>query len=214
MRFPAPGRPGWIAAALAATAAVATATAIAIAIGVGGLAPPWIEGGRGPAAGAADGELAAEVLHRYGGMKRVLFPGQPEISVAEWVARPRGRPAVLVDVREPQERQVSMLPGAISRQDFERDSARYRSWLVVPYCTIGLRSGLYTRKLRGQGFEARNLAGSVLAWAHGGLPFEAAGKPTTRVHVFSAAWNLLPRGYEPVVSDSPPRPGGSEEAPP
>jgi len=211
VRFPAPGRRGWIAAALAATVAAA---ATVIAIGVGGLAPHWIEAGRGPAAGAADGELAAEVQRRYGGMKRVLFPGQPEISVAEWVARPRGRPAVLVDVREPRERQVSMLPGAISSQDFERDSARYRSWLVVPYCTIGLRSGLYTRKLRGQGFEARNLAGSALAWAHAGLPFETAGKPTTRVHVFSSAWNLLPRGYEPVVSDSPPRPGGSEVASP
>jgi len=211
MRFPAPGRPGWIAAALAATAATATATAIAIAIaiGVGGLAPPWIEAGRGPAADAADGELAAEVLRRYGGMKRVLFPGQPEISVAEWVARPRGRPAVLVDVREPQERQVSMLPGAISRQDFERNRARYRSWVVVPYCTIGLRSGLYTRELRRRGFAARNLAGGVLAWAHAGLPFEAEGQATRRVHVHSADWNLLPRGYEPVVSDSMPLPARS-----
>jgi hypothetical protein len=71
---------------------------------------------------------------------------------------------------------------------------------VVPYCTIGLRSGIYTRELRGQGFEVRNLAGSALAWAHAGLPFETEGKATSRVHVFNADWNLLPRGYEPVVS--------------
>jgi rhodanese-related sulfurtransferase len=121
---------------------------------------------------------------------------------------------VLVGVREPRERRVSMLPGAISRQDFERDSARYRSWVVVPYCTIGLRSGFCTRKLRGQGFEARNLAGSVLAWAHAGLPFEAEGKATRRVHVYSAEWSLLPRGYEPVVSDSLPLPARSGGAPP
>ena len=160
-----------------------------------------------PAACAADSELSAEVGRRYGGMKRLLFPGQPEISVAEWLARPKDRPAVLVDVREPHERRVSMLPGAITKQDFERNSARYRSWVVVPYCTIGLRSGIYTRDLRGQGFEVRNLAGSALAWAHAGLPFETSGKATRRVHVFNGDWNLLPRGYEPVVTKAPPASG-------
>ncbi|MBD2551095.1 MPT-synthase sulfurylase [Microcystis elabens FACHB-917] len=146
------------------------------------------------------GTAWAEVERRYGEMRRRLFPGQPEITVAEWQARPKGRPAVLVDVREPHERRVSMLPGAIAKEDFERNSARYRSWLVVPYCTIGLRSGLYTRELRGWGFTARNLAGSALARAHAGLPFEADGQTTRRVHVFHADWDLLPRGYEPVVT--------------
>ncbi|MCP9835471.1 MULTISPECIES: rhodanese-like domain-containing protein [unclassified Cyanobium] len=179
----------------AALAAAATAAAVLHGTGVGR---------GGPAAGAADSELAAEVGRRYGGMKRLLFPGQPEMSVAEWLDRPKDQPAVLVDVREPHERRVSMLPGAITQQDFERNSARYRSWVVVPYCTIGLRSGIYTRELRGQGFEVRNLAGSALAWAHAGLPFESKGKATRRVHVFNADWNLLPRGYEPVVSKAQP----------
>jgi len=111
---------------------------------------------------------------------------------------------LLVDVREPHERRVSMLPGAITKEEFERNRARYRSWVVVPYCTIGLRSGIYTRDLRRQGFEVRNLAGSALAWAHAGLPFEARGEATRRVHVFNADWNLLPRGYEPVVSKALP----------
>ncbi len=142
-----------------------------------------------------------QVMGLYGGMRRLLFPGQPEISVAGWLERSKGRLAVLVDVREPHEQRVSMLPGAISMQAFERENARYRSWLVVPYCTIGLRSGFYTRTLRGQGFEVRNLAGGALAWAHAGLPFEADGKATRRVHVYADAWNLLPQGYEAVVSD-------------
>jgi rhodanese-related sulfurtransferase len=183
---------------------VATAALAAVAVtAVAGLTLQRLEGGRGgPAAGATDAELAAEVQHRYGGMKLLRFAGQPEISVAEWVARPKERPAVLVDVREPHEWRVSMLPGAITKQAFERNSARYRSWVVVPYCTIGVRSGLYTKTLRDQGFEARNLAGSALAWAHAGLPFEANGKATRRLHVFNPDWNLLPRGYEPVVSGS------------
>ncbi|MCP9931644.1 rhodanese-like domain-containing protein [Cyanobium sp. AMD-g] len=181
--------------------AVAALAALAAAVhGIG-------VGRGGPAAGATDSELAAEVGRRYGGMKRLLFPGQPEMTVAEWLARPKDRPAVLVDVREPHERRVSMLPGAITKEDFERNSARYSSWVVVPYCTIGLRSGIYTRELRGRGFEVRNLAGSALAWAHTGLPFEASGKATRRVHVYNADWNLLPRGYEPVVSKAPPASG-------
>ncbi len=212
MERPAPGDPpamtapgrrqrGRVVVAAATTVAAMAAVAVGLALhGIG-------VGGGGLKAGAADSALAAEVGRRYGGLKHLLFPGQPEISVAAWLARPQGRPAVLVDVREPHERRVSMLPGAISKEDFERDSARYRSWLVVPYCTIGLRSGLYTRELRGRGFEVRNLAGSALAWAHAGLPFEAGGKATRRVHVFNADWNLLPRGYEPVVSKAPPASG-------
>jgi rhodanese-related sulfurtransferase len=191
MTSPGLRRLGRVGAALAAIAAKGVGLALhRIGVGRGG-----------PAAGATDGELSAEVGRRYGRMKRFLFRGQPEISVAEWLARPTERPAVLVDVRELHERRVSMLPGAIAKQDFERNSARYRSWLVVPYCTIGLRSGLYTRELRCRGFEVRNLAGSALAWAHAGLPFEARGKATRRVHVFNADWNLLPEGYEAVVSD-------------
>ena len=201
MTPPGPRRLGRVVAAAAASVAATAAVALGLALhGIG-------MGRGGPAPGTADSVLAAEVGRRYGGMKRLLFPGQPEISVAEWLARPKDRPAVLVDVREPHERRVSMLPGAITKEDFERDSARYRSWLVVPYCTIGLRSGLYTRELRGRGFEVRNLAGSALAWAHAGLPFETSGKATRRVHVFNGDWNLLPRGYEPVVTKAPPASG-------
>jgi rhodanese-related sulfurtransferase len=201
--MPAPGRRGRGRVVVAASATIVAMAAAAVGLSLHGLGV----GRGGPAPGSADSALAAEVGRRYGGLKRLLFPGQPEISVAEWLARPKDRPAVLVDVREPHERRVSMLPGAITKEDFERDGARYRSWLVVPYCTIGLRSGLYTRELRGRGFKVRNLAGSALAWAHAGLPFEAGGKATRRVHVFNPDWNLLPRGYEPVVSKAPPASG-------
>ncbi len=203
MTWPEVGKRRWVGVVLA-SAALAVAAIAAVA----GLTWQRLQAGSGGrASGAADAELAAEVQRRYGGIKLLRFHGQPEISVAEWLARPKERPAVLVDVREPHERRVSMLPGAITKEEFERNSFRYRSWVVVPYCTIGVRSGIYTKTLRDQGFEAQNLAGSALAWAHAGLPFEAAGKATRRVHVFNAGWNLLPRGYEPVVSDSLSLPG-------
>ncbi len=152
---------------------------------------------------ASDQQLAAEVERRYAGFRQRLFPAVPDISVAAWdaAAAPAGpgQPLLLVDVRAAHEQAVSMLPGAIGRQAFERERERYREHLIVPYCTIGLRSGLYARQLIEEGFAARNLAGSALAWAHAGLAFEADGKPTRRVHVYGADWNLLPAGYEPVL---------------
>jgi rhodanese-related sulfurtransferase len=152
---------------------------------------------------AADVQLAAEVDRRYAAFRRRLFPAVPDLSVADWLAaggsEAFGRQPLLVDVRAPHEQAVSMLPGAISRQAFEGDRERYRHNLIVPYCTIGLRSGLYAQQLIAEGFTARNLAGSVLAWAHAGQPFEAAGRSSRRVHVYGADWNLLPRGYEPVL---------------
>jgi rhodanese-related sulfurtransferase len=153
--------------------------------------------------GASDQQLATEVERRYAAFRRRLFPAVPDISVTEWLSDGRsagpGRQPLLVDVREPHEQAVSMLPGAISRQAFERDRERHRDRLIVTYCTIGVRSGLYARQLIEEGYSARNLAGSVLAWAHAGLPFEAGGRSTRRVHVYGADWNLLPRGYEPAL---------------
>jgi rhodanese-related sulfurtransferase len=153
---------------------------------------------------AADAQLAAEVERRYAAFRRRLFPAVPDISVAEWLRAggsvAPGRQPLLVDVRAPHEQAVSMLPGAISRQAFERDRERYRDNLIVPYCTIGLRSGLYAQQLIAEGFAARNLAGSVLAWAHAGQTFETGGRSTRRVHVYGPDWNLLPRSYEPVLA--------------
>ena len=66
-----------------------------------------------------------------------------------------GREVVLIDVRTDAERAVSMLPNAVSREDFERASAidpqRYASATLVPYCTIGFRSGHYCNRLRSSG---------------------------------------------------------------
>ncbi len=147
-----------------------------------------------------DAQQALSLEGRYQTLRLMQFAEVPDITpnqVQVW--RAAGRPLVLVDVREPRERQVSTLPGAISQEEFEADPQRYRSSLVVPYCTIGLRSGLYGQQLQQQGFQVRNLAGSALAWAHADLLFEHQGQPTRRLHVYSPDWNMLPRGYEAVA---------------
>lgn len=128
------------------------------------------------------------------------FADVPGISVANLQVLEAEQPIVLVDCREDVERAVSMVPGAISKADFEANAAAYREHLVVTYCTIGYRSGVYAADLIGRDFDAINLKGGVLAWAHANQPFIApGGDETRRVHVYGAQWDLLPDGYESVT---------------
>ena len=107
---------------------------------------------------------------------------------------------VLVDVREPRELAVSTIPGALTRDEFEARKAELKAKgaTIVPYCTIGYRSGLYTEELREQGFEAKNLEGSLLSWTWAGGPLVHDDEPTKRVHVYGPQWNLVAEGYEGV----------------
>jgi rhodanese-related sulfurtransferase len=167
-------------------------------------------GGRGATDGT-DSALAGEVRRRYDAMKQRRFAEVPDVGAAELRreletadATSGGVPEgiLLVDVREPREWGVSMLPGAVSRQAFERDRHRHRGRPIVAYCTIGLRSGLYARRLRREGFDVRNLRGGALAWAHAGGTFQASGRPSRDVHVYAAGWNLLPAGYRAITGSA------------
>lgn len=106
---------------------------------------------------------------------------------------------ILVDVRTPEEQAVSMIPGAITRSDFEKNQDQYAEKRIILHCTIGYRSGLYAKELALNGIEAENLVGSLLLWAHEGLPLQdSQGNPTIKVHVYGKKWNLVPVGYEGV----------------
>ena len=130
---------------------------------------------------------------------KVQFLETPEISAEDLMERMKKETIVLVDNREKEERVVSKIPGAISVQEFEDNSASYADKTVVVYCTIGDRSGHYTKKLRKQDIDAHNLKGGVLAWAHAGGTFiDSQGNTTNQVHVYGPKWNLLPAGYEAV----------------
>lgn len=130
---------------------------------------------------------------------KLAFPGVPDLSAAELVEKQKKGKVVLVDNRDPGEQTISIIPGAITDKEFVRDLESYKDKTVVVYCTIGSRSGHYTKKLRKQGIDAYNLKGGVLAWAHAGGAFvDSEGKPTKQVHVYGEKWSLLPEGYEPV----------------
>ncbi|MBW8889617.1 MAG: rhodanese-like domain-containing protein [Fibrobacteres bacterium] len=113
---------------------------------------------------------------------------------------------ILVDVRQPAERKVSMLPHAIDTYQF---ADQFRHGIppgkrLVLYCTIGYRSGKYGEKLAPLGIKYQVLEGGILMWSFVGGPlverkdnFEWA--PTKRIHVYDAEWNIVHPDYVAVL---------------
>lgn len=168
-----------------------TAAAVAVAgtawFGLGGVPP------------LNDAARIARIDSMYADYRRE-FPGVPEIDAPTLRdALARGAPLVLVDVREPAERAVSTLPGAIPAAAVEADPAAYAGKTLVAYCTIGYRSGLWASTQRDHGLSVENLAGSILAWTHaGGALIGPDGAPTRRVHVYGSGWDLARIDYTAV----------------
>ena len=127
------------------------------------------------------------------------FP-QVEAITAEQLQQlqQHGKKLVLVDVRSPEEIAVSHIPGAITPAKFEKNLTKYQDAMIIAYCTIGYRSGLYAQKLQQQGVKVFNFAGSLLAWSHaGGELINGEGK-TNKVHVFGRQWQLTAEDYQAV----------------
>lgn len=103
---------------------------------------------------------------------------------------------VLVDTREPREREVSVIPGAITAEEFEAAPEQYADVVVVAYCTIGHRSSEYAERLTSEGYPVLNLSGSILSWTHAGGPLVGPDGSTRRLHVYGADWDLAPAAYE------------------
>lgn len=131
------------------------------------------------------------------------YPDVPTITAAELREALREGGIVLVDVRTRGEREVSTLPGAISADDFDARLQEFAGRTLVAYCTIGLRSSDYVRKMRRRGVDIVNLEGSVLAWTHAGGELYARGERTDRLHVYGRRWNLAADGYRTVWNPQP-----------
>lgn len=110
------------------------------------------------------------------------------------------RPMLLVDVRSQKEIDVSMIPGAVTREEFERNAQRYvEQYRIVPYCTVGARSKAYTKELRERGIDAVNFEESIIGWVEAELPLVTRdGQPTRRVHTWSKAFQV-PDSYEQIT---------------
>ena len=117
----------------------------------------------------------------------------PEVSAQELIELLEAKqpPVVLVDIREPAEYSVSVIPGAITRDEFESRRDELRGARVVAYCTVGGRSFMFSRALRKQGFDAWNFKPSIIGWCEAGQSLVTVdGQSTTRVHTYSSAFTV------------------------
>ena len=105
---------------------------------------------------------------------------------------------VIVDVRAKGETDVSVIPGAITKTEFENSIEQHDGKTVVVYCTVGYRSGIYAKQLQRDGWDARNYKGSILDWCGNALPVVTPdGKSTCRVHTYDFSYPLA-SGYVAV----------------
>lgn len=144
----------------------------------------------------------AELEEKYKGFVS-SFPKVEAIDVKSLHSQLQGtagKPCI-IDVRTPEEQQVSVIPGAVPRDVFEAHKEEYRKTPLVTYCTVGFRSGKYAQQLMDQGFDVKNLKGSIIAWTQEGYPLvkdTTSNEPTKRVHIFGEQWKLQGEGYEAV----------------
>ena len=125
----------------------------------------------------------------------------------------------LLDTRTAEERAVSVIPGAITREQFEASPTTYASTTVVCYCTVGYLSGACTRELRNKGhgnvvnMGDGALLGYTLAQTSNGVaqPLAAPdGTPTNEVHTFMD--DLAPLAGSGMVAHTFPNPQAVLEA--
>jgi adenylyltransferase/sulfurtransferase len=104
-------------------------------------------------------------------------PKPTEIVAPEWQITPTelvalrasGQQPLVIDVREPHEREIAAIPdsilipvGDIAARMHELDSSQE----IVLYCRTGVRSAKALEQLRAAGFnKLKNLTGGIHAWA-------------------------------------------------
>jgi sodium/bile acid cotransporter 7 len=151
-----------------------------------------------PATLQAEARKKTAVYEMYAGYKE-SFPEVTDITPKEAMELlARNKKVVLVDVRTPEEQRVSMLPGAITRDDLLSNLDAYRDHIIIGYCTISYRSGKLAQDLRQKGITMRNLKGGILAWVHEGGKVYSQGDETQKVHVYGPKWDLAPAPYHTV----------------
>jgi rhodanese-related sulfurtransferase len=135
----------------------------------------------------------------------------PTVSVAEVIRRQAAKDdsLVLLDIRTKEETDVSTIPGAISKAEYDADPARFESKEVVAFCTVGYCSGAVVCQLRRAGAtNVKNmgdgaLLGFTLARTAAGdsQPLVTpSGSKTNAVHTFMPS--LLPLAGEGMTGVS------------
>ena len=130
--------------------------------------------------------------------QRNSFPRIQEITPEKLKEIGSTENVTIVDTRTPEEQEVSMLPKAITVEQFQTHPEQFRGTKVVAYCTIGVRSGMFVKSLEQGEWDAYNLIGAILGWTHVDGELTSSEGPTMNVHIHGPGMNLVADGYKPV----------------
>lgn len=130
---------------------------------------------------------------------RSRFPDVAQMStvkLAGLMAAENGDKPVLIDVRAPEEFEVSRIRGA-KRAASEHDALQVlmnidKDYPIVLYCSVGYRSAQLADKLRRRGYsKVFNLEGAIFQWANEGRPVYSDSGRVYRVHPYDRRWGRL-----------------------
>ncbi len=138
-----------------------------------------------------------KIEEMYQGYKTKHFADVADSSASNAMKIIESEQVIILDVREDNERAVSIIPGAIDLVAFSNMKPDTSKKIIV-YCTVGYRSGLKCLELKKKGYEALNLKGGILAWVDAGHMVHNDGTETKRIHVYGATWDIVPEDYESI----------------
>lgn len=122
----------------------------------------------------------------YDRIKQNSFPDTPDVTYED--IQNMGENCILIDCRNSKERSYSMLPNAITKEEFQQRKYEIlaKDIPIIPYCAIGGRSGKYAKEMKEiyEECDIFNYKGSFIDWCHnGGSVVNKLGEPTKEVWI-------------------------------
>jgi len=130
--------------------------------------------------------------------QRNNFLGIQEITPEELKEIKSTENLTIVDTRTLAEQEVSMLPKAITVEQFQAHPEKYSETKVIAYCTVGVRSGMFVKSLDQSEWDAYNLMGAILGWTHVNGELTSSEGSTKNVHIHGPGMNLVAEGYKAI----------------
>ncbi len=136
------------------------------------------------------------------GIKELVRSRFPEVrqlptkELAAWLTDTNRPSPLILDVRQPEEFDVSHLPGA-RRVDPQSKAAAIQPLVatnqpVIVYCSVGYRSSELAQRLMKAGMtNVFNLEGSIFQWANEDRPLVNRQGEAKRVHPYNQRWGAL-----------------------
>jgi len=127
----------------------------------------------------------------------------PYISVEELRRLQLHEEVIILDAREIEETDVSIIPKALYvgysefSSEITSEKIEDKNATIVVYCSLGVRSEEIGEKLQKAGYQnVKNLYGGIFEWKNKGYPvWDTDGNETENVHVCAKTWGKwLTRG--------------------